>query len=88
MEPIAQIQIRRVAKLLEERGIRLDIGADAIAWLAARGFDPAYGARPLRRVVQRDLQDPLAELVLRAPPVPGSTVRVSRSGDALAFEVM
>ena len=61
MGQIVEIQLKRLEKLLADRKITLELDADAIAWLAAKGYDPAYGARPLKRVMQKELQDPLAE---------------------------
>ena len=64
MGRIVEIQFARLTKLLEERKIALTLDAAARDWLAAKGWDPAYGARPLKRVIQRYLQDPLAEMIL------------------------
>src|SRR6202041_3727771 len=64
MGRIVEIQFGRLSKLLEERKITLTLDAAARDWLAAKGWDPAYGARPLKRVIQRNLQDPLAEMIL------------------------
>ena len=64
MGRIVEIQFARLQKLLEERKIVLTLDAAARDWLAAKGWDPAYGARPLKRVIQRNLQDPLAEMIL------------------------
>jgi len=64
MGAIVEIQLGRLQKLLEERKITLDVDADARNWLADKGYDPAYGARPLKRVIQKNVQDPLAEQLL------------------------
>ena len=64
MGAIVDIQFGRLSKLLEDRKITLELKAEARAWLAAKGYDPAYGARPLKRVIQKNVQDPLAELIL------------------------
>jgi ATP-dependent Clp protease ATP-binding subunit ClpB len=64
MGAIVDIQFARLAKLLEDRKITLELRPEARAWLAAKGYDPAYGARPLKRVIQKNVQDPLAELIL------------------------
>jgi ATP-dependent Clp protease ATP-binding subunit ClpB len=84
---IVDLQLERVRKLLEERRIRLEVSDRAKELLAERGFDPHYGARPLRRVIQRMLQDPLAMKILEGEFPEGSKVRVDapRSGDALEF---
>ena len=64
MAAIVDIQLGRLRKLLEERKIRLKLDEAAQEWLAEAGYDPVYGARPLKRVIQRNLQDRLAELLL------------------------
>jgi hypothetical protein len=65
MGPIVDIQVARVGKLLADRKIRLDLTDGARAWLGRVGYDPVYGARPLKRAVQKYLQDPLADAMLR-----------------------
>ncbi|TXN01490.1 ATP-dependent chaperone ClpB [Methylobacterium sp. WL64] len=79
MGAIVEIQLGRLAKLLEDRKIVLDLDEEAKIWLADKGYDPAYGARPLKRVIQKNVQDPLAELVLSGKIHDGETVSV-RSG--------
>ena len=79
MGAIVEIQLGRLAKLLEDRKIVLDLDEEAKIWLADKGYDPAYGARPLKRVIQKNVQDPLAELVLSGKVHDGETVSV-RSG--------
>jgi ATP-dependent Clp protease ATP-binding subunit ClpB len=64
MGTIVDIQFARLAKLLEDRKITLDLKPSARAWLADKGYDPAYGARPLKRVIQKNVQDPVAEMIL------------------------
>ncbi|MGA7328216.1 MAG: ATP-dependent chaperone ClpB [Rhodomicrobium sp.] len=83
MGAIVDIQLQRLQKLLDERKIRLEIDDKARSWLAARGYDPTYGARPLKRVIQRALQDPLSELILSGEVKDGDTVRVSAGSDGL-----
>ena len=65
MAPIVDIQVARVGKLLADRKIAIDLTHAARDWLGRVGYDPVYGARPLKRAVQRYLQDPLADLILR-----------------------
>ncbi|TGS85485.1 ATP-dependent chaperone ClpB, partial [bacterium M00.F.Ca.ET.177.01.1.1] len=60
MDRIVEIQLKRLENLLVDRKITLSLDHDAIEWLASKGYDPAYGARPLKRVMQKELQDPLA----------------------------
>jgi ATP-dependent Clp protease ATP-binding subunit ClpB len=76
MGAIVEIQLGRLQKLLDDRKITLDVDEDAKNWLADKGYDPAYGARPLKRVIQKNVQDPLAELVLSGKVHDGETVPV------------
>ena len=87
MGPIVDIQVARVAKLLADRKVTLDLSDAARGWLARVGYDPAYGARPLRRAVQRHLQDPLADAILRGEVKDGATVRVDEGDGRLALSV-
>ena len=64
METIVEIQLERLQKLLDDRKITLELDESARKWLAEKGYDPAYGARPLKRVIQKQVQDPLAEKIL------------------------
>jgi ATP-dependent Clp protease ATP-binding subunit ClpB len=85
MGAIVDIQLKRLQKLLDERKITLDLDDTARAWLADKGYDPTYGARPLKRVIQREVQDPLAEKILAGDLPDGSAVRVSGGTDKLIF---
>jgi ATP-dependent Clp protease ATP-binding subunit ClpB len=85
MGTIVDIQLGRLQKLLDERKITLRLDAAAREWLADKGYDPAYGARPLKRVIQKSLQDPLAELILRGAVKDGETVNVSATKQGLSF---
>ncbi len=86
MDRIVEIQLKRLEKLLEDRKITLSLDADARRWLADKGYDPAYGARPLKRVIQRTVQDPLAEKILGGEVMDGDVVRVTAAADHLLFE--
>jgi ATP-dependent Clp protease ATP-binding subunit ClpB len=86
MGAIVDIQIRRLQKLLEDRKITLHLDAKARDWLAAKGYDPAYGARPLKRVIQKELQDAFAERLLAGQIVDGATVEISAEGQALTID--
>jgi ATP-dependent Clp protease ATP-binding subunit ClpB len=77
MTGIVDIQLGRLEKLLADRKIVLELDEAAKRWLADTGYDPAYGARPLKRVIQRELQNPLAEQILAGKIVDGQTVTVS-----------
>jgi ATP-dependent Clp protease ATP-binding subunit ClpB len=83
MAPIVDIQVSRVAKLLAERKVQLDLTDAARAWLGRVGYDPIYGARPLKRAVQKYLQDPLADKILRGDVPDGSTVHVDEGDGQL-----
>jgi ATP-dependent Clp protease ATP-binding subunit ClpB len=85
MTKIVDIQMRRLARLLEDRKITIDLEPAAREWLAERGWDPAYGARPLKRVIQKSIQDPLAELVLAGTVKDGDRVAISASKQGLTF---
>ncbi|MBW6528011.1 ATP-dependent chaperone ClpB [Sphingomonas sp. RHCKR7] len=87
MGPIVDIQVARVGKLLAERKVSLELTDAARAWLGRVGYDPVYGARPLKRAVQRYLQDPLAEAILRGEVKDGASVRVDEGDGRLALEV-
>ena len=87
MGPIVEIQVSRVQKLLKDRKIELDLTDAAKRWLGRVGYDPVYGARPLKRAVQRYLQDPLAEKLLAGEIPDGSTVRIDDGDGALAITV-
>ncbi|MFE9297889.1 ATP-dependent chaperone ClpB [Streptomyces niveus] len=80
---IADLQIALLAKRLADRRLTLDITPEALAWLADKGNDPAYGARPLRRLIQTAIGDRLAKEILAGEVVEGDTVRVDRAGDEL-----
>ena len=87
MAPIVDIQVARLGKLLADRKISVELTDAAKAWLGRVGYDPVYGARPLKRAVQRYLQDPLADLILRGDVRDGAVVRVDEGDGALVFGV-
>jgi ATP-dependent Clp protease ATP-binding subunit ClpB len=87
MAPIVDIQVGRVAKLLKDRKVSLDLTQAARDWLGRVGYDPVYGARPLKRAVQRYLQDPLADLILRGDVPDGSRVRIDEGDGGLGFAI-
>jgi ATP-dependent Clp protease ATP-binding subunit ClpB len=80
MAVIVDIQMERLKKLLTERKIGVEMDEFAREWLAERGYDPAFGARPLKRVIQKNVQDPLAELILEGRVKDGETVRITAEG--------
>jgi ATP-dependent Clp protease ATP-binding subunit ClpB len=83
MTGIVDIQLRRLTKRLAQRKIELVLDEAAKKWLADTGYDPVYGARPLKRVIQRDLQDPLAEMILAGDVKDGDVIQVSAGADGL-----
>ncbi|MBA4799969.1 MAG: ATP-dependent chaperone ClpB [Rhizobiales bacterium] len=83
MGAIVDIQMKRLLSLLAERKIVIDLAPDARAWLADKGYDPVYGARPLKRVIQKYLQDPLAEQILSGQVLDGSEVTIEAGSDRL-----
>ena len=83
MGAIVDIQLKRLEKLLADRRMTLELDESARQWLATQGDDPAYGARPLKRVIQKELQDPLARLILEGSLQDGETLKVSTEGGAL-----
>jgi ATP-dependent Clp protease ATP-binding subunit ClpB len=85
MGRIVDIQMRRLAKLLEDRKIAVSLDPSAREWLAAKGWDPAYGARPLKRVIQKAVQDPLAEMILAGQVKDGDKVEIAAGAQGLVF---
>jgi ATP-dependent Clp protease ATP-binding subunit ClpB len=85
MGRIVDIQITRLQKLLDDRKIAIKLDASARDWLADKGWDPAYGARPLKRVIQKSVQDPLAEMILAGTIKDGEKVTVSGDKHGLTF---
>ncbi|MBF0247264.1 MAG: ATP-dependent chaperone ClpB [Alphaproteobacteria bacterium] len=85
MDGIVEIQLARLYALLEDRDIALNLDDAAKAWLADKGYDPVYGARPLKRVIQRALQNPLASLILEGKIKDGETVTASANGNGLTL---
>ena len=86
MAPIVDIQVARVARLLADRKITLKLTDAARAWLGRVGYDPVYGARPLKRAVQRYLQDPLADMILRGDVPDGVTVLANEGDGGLVLD--
>jgi len=86
LSAIVEIQVNRLRKRLSERRLTLEVSADALGWLAGHGYDPIYGARPLRRLVQTAIGDQLARALLAGEIHDGDTVHVERSGDGLSVK--
>jgi ATP-dependent Clp protease ATP-binding subunit ClpB len=87
MAPIVEIQVGRVQKLLSDRKITLELTDAALRWLGRVGYDPVYGARPLKRAVQRYLQDPLAEMLLEGKISDGATLHIDEGDGQLSIQV-
>ena len=85
MAAIVEIQLAGLRKLLADRKIGLELDRTALDWLAAEGYDSTYGARPLKRVIQRSLQNPLAGMILEGGIKEGDTVRVSAGANGLVI---
>ncbi len=85
IDHIVDIQMQRLTQLLAERKMTVSLSEPARQWLAARGYDPVYGARPLKRVIQKELQDPLARLLLEGRIHDGEEIKVDVEGDSLAI---
>jgi ATP-dependent Clp protease ATP-binding subunit ClpB len=85
MGAIVDLQVERVQRMLADRKVTLDLTDGARRWLGRVGYDPVYGARPLRRTVQKHLQDPLAEMILRGQVHDGATVHVDEGDGRLAL---
>jgi len=83
MTPIVDIQVKRVQRLLQDRKIKIALNDAARRWLGRVGYDPVYGARPLKRAVQKYLQDPLADMILRGDIADGSIIHVDEGDGAL-----
>jgi ATP-dependent Clp protease ATP-binding subunit ClpB len=88
MGQIVNIQLKRLEALLADRKITLELDEKAREWLADKGYDPAYGARPLKRVIQKYVQDPLAEKILGGEILDGSTINVLEGSDRLNFKAV
>ena len=85
---IVDIQLERVADLMAQRNLKLEVDQDAREYLAEEGYNPDFGARPLKRTIQRELQDPLALKVVSGEIAEGDTVRVSKDPSGLTFEII
>jgi ATP-dependent Clp protease ATP-binding subunit ClpB len=85
MDSIVAIQLQRVEKLLADRHMTISLDAGALNWLGDKGYDPAYGARPLKRVIQKELIDPIAKKLLAGEFEDGAIIAVRGEGDGLAF---
>ena len=88
MGGIVRIQLSRFEKLLADRRLTLDLDDSALAWLADRGYDPAYGARPLKRVIQKDLVDPIARKLLAGEIEDGGVIAVTAGEGGLEIGKM
>jgi ATP-dependent Clp protease ATP-binding subunit ClpB len=85
LRQIVELQVRRLAQRLEEKTLGLQMGTEALDWLAGVGYDPVYGARPLKRAIQRELETPIAKAILSGTFLAGATIAVSVEQERLAF---
>ena len=88
LKSIVDLLIRQVEQRLSERGIKLEIDEEAKAWLAHRGYDPVYGARPLRRAIQRYVENPISTRILQGEFKEGDTIAISLQEDNLNFAAL
>jgi len=86
IEKIVDIQLKHLEKLLAERKLSLELTPGAKKFLAEHGFDPTYGARPLKRAIQKYLQDPLSMAILEGKFVEGTTLKVDQAGSSLSIK--
>jgi ATP-dependent Clp protease ATP-binding subunit ClpC len=87
IKTIVELLLRRIRESLAERELQLELAEDAKDLLVEKGWDPSMGARPLRRAIQRYIEDPLADFVLKAELIPGATVMVERGEEGTEQEV-
>jgi ATP-dependent Clp protease ATP-binding subunit ClpB len=85
IDRIVDVQLKRLEKILADRRITISLDASARKWLAERGYDPVYGARPLKRAIQKEVQDPLARMILEGRVKDGDNVKVTVEGSSLAL---
>jgi len=88
LRAILELMIKKEAEVAAGRGLNLEVSEDAQTWLLAQNEHPEWGARPLRRILQRHVREPLADYILKTDPQPGTVVRVGVKGDSLAFETL
>jgi ATP-dependent Clp protease ATP-binding subunit ClpB len=81
LRQIVDLQVKRLAKRLDDRKLALELDGPALDWLAGVGYDPVYGARPLKRAIQRQLETPIAKAILAGTFPPGSTIAVDVEGE-------
>jgi len=85
LDKIVEIQVDRFRKLLRDRDLGIELSEEARTFVADKGYDPTYGARPLKRVIMKYVQDPLAKRIIAGEFLPGDTIVVEKLGDALSF---
>ncbi|MEB3333219.1 MAG: AAA family ATPase, partial [Synechococcaceae cyanobacterium] len=86
LRQIVELQVKRLAQRLEEKKLTLELSAEALDWLAGVGYDPVYGARPLKRAIQRELETPIAKGILAAQFTPGHSIAVGVENERLRFQ--
>jgi ATP-dependent Clp protease ATP-binding subunit ClpB len=86
LRQIVDLQVKRLTKRLEERKLGLQLDGEALDWLAGVGYDPVYGARPLKRAIQRELETPIAKAILAGTFPAGSTIAVDVEHERLRFQ--
>ncbi|MFM7236599.1 MAG: ATP-dependent chaperone ClpB, partial [Cyanobium sp.] len=86
LRQIVDLQVKRLARRLEEKKLGLQLDSEALDWLAGVGYDPVYGARPLKRAIQRELETPIAKAILAGTFPAGSTIAVDVENERLRFQ--
>ncbi|MFZ9229409.1 MAG: ATP-dependent chaperone ClpB, partial [Prochlorococcaceae cyanobacterium] len=86
LRQIVELQVKRLALRLDDKKLGLELGADALDWLAGVGYDPVYGARPLKRAIQRELETPIAKGILAGQFTAGHAIAVGVEHERLRFE--
>ena len=88
MRGILEVQLQRIQERLEARGLHLEVDESASSWLAQRGYDPDFGARPLKRLLQRAVVDPISHKLLEEGAVSGTRVRCTAAQDGLEVRLI
>jgi ATP-dependent Clp protease ATP-binding subunit ClpB len=86
LRQIVELQVKRLTKRLEDKKLGLRLDSEALDWLAGVGYDPVYGARPLKRAIQRELETPIAKAILAGTFPPGATIAVDVDNERLRFQ--
>ena len=86
LSKIVELQIERFRNRLMEKNLKLDITQSVLDWIANKGYDPVYGARPLKRAIQKEIETPMAKFILAGNYLPDQTIRIDIKDDKLFFQ--